>query len=237
MKSLIKKSIARLPLAPRLGIVSLASQARLDRVLPIPRAAHSVVSPQFRKWIKEHVSRETPFFAERYDMHAYLCGLLGNQSLAYYEFGVHEGRSLRWWTEFNNQPGSRFYGFDSFAGLPEDWDPNNPKGTFDLKGDIPVFDDKRVILVKGWFDDTLPSNRCLFETPLTKVLHMDADLYSSTMTVFENVGRVIDEKTIVIFDEFSDVDHEFKALADYGRPYKVIAATSFFVQVAVRFTA
>ena len=54
-----------------------------------------------------------------------------------HEFGVHEGDSLTKITHINTHPKSLFFGFDSFLGLPENWTPNHPIGTFDLKGKIP----------------------------------------------------------------------------------------------------
>jgi hypothetical protein len=235
MKALIKKSIAALPLNMRLAIVRSAAAAKLDSVLPIPRAAHAVAGNIFRNWIANYIHPGVKFFAERNDMYKHLSDSFGNTPIAYYEFGVHQGRSLRVWTELNTHPDSRFYGFDSFEGLPEDWDPENPKGTFDVNGNMPVFEDSRVKLIKGWFNETLPANKGLFETSLPKIIHMDADLYSSTMTVFNDIGDAIDSRCVVIFDEFCDLDHEFRALKDYGRPYTVLTATSFFVQLAVRF--
>src|SRR5258708_114177 len=39
----------------------------------------------------------------------------------YMEFGVANGDSFRWFLEMNKDPRSRFYGFDTFTGLPEDF--------------------------------------------------------------------------------------------------------------------
>ena len=97
------------------------------------------------------------------------------------EFGVYRGRSLQHFAEM--KPHENFYGFDSFAGLPEEWfmgEPpyrTEPKGYFNLNGIIPpgaqagrnidpLFPEyegtemvawaSNVTLVKGWFEDTLP---------------------------------------------------------------------------------
>ncbi|MCX2715910.1 hypothetical protein [Mycolicibacterium sp. J2] len=48
--------------------------------------------------------------------------LNGNAPL-YLEFGVFEGRSMRWWSEHLTMPGAALVGFDSFEGLPENWRP------------------------------------------------------------------------------------------------------------------
>ena len=51
------------------------------------------------------------------------------------EFGVYRGRSI---CTFAEKTEHNVYGFDSFEGLPEIWDSNNPKGCFNLRGEIPA---------------------------------------------------------------------------------------------------
>ncbi|MDQ6843014.1 MAG: hypothetical protein M3Z92_01485, partial [Bacteroidota bacterium] len=52
-----------------------------------------------------------------------------DDDINYLEFGVADGHSFNWWMTQNTQAGSRFYGFDTFTGLPEDFGPYK-KGTF-----------------------------------------------------------------------------------------------------------
>src|SRR5581483_8062137 len=73
----------------------------------------------------------------------------------YLEFGVFEGRSMRWWSQHLAQQDATLVGFDSFEGLPEDWRPGLGTGHFST-GRIPQIDDARVSFQVGWFDDTLP---------------------------------------------------------------------------------
>src|SRR5262249_25508769 len=115
------------------------------------------------------------------------------------------------------------------------------KGHFDVQGQIPETSDKRMSFVKGWFQDTLP--KFLNERKISSrlVIHNDSDLYSSTLYVLTRCNDVIVVGTVIIFDEFSSITHEFRALLDYcssyGRKYKVIGATysseSYFGQVAI----
>ena len=79
--------------------------------------------------------------------------LLGNsnQSIDYLEFGVFEGASIRQWCDLNQNASSRFVGFDSFEGLPEDWHSGKRKGAFNTNGKRPEIADTRVSFVAGWF--------------------------------------------------------------------------------------
>ena len=52
---------------------------------------------------------------------------------------------------------------------------------------LPRFDDPRVRLVKGWFNDTLPPFLREFRPHPTLILHLDADLYSSTIFVLRQM--------------------------------------------------
>jgi O-methyltransferase len=144
----------------------------------------------------------------------------------YLEFGVHEGYSLFHWMRNNEDPKSRFFGFDSFEGLPERWNKNYPKGFFDVAGREPTSSDARVEFIKGWFQDTLPRFLSSYSSPeqTRRVVHIDCDLYSSTLYCLTKLDEVLVPGTIVIFDEFGDVQHEFRALNDYMESYRRKAA-------------
>ena len=62
----------------------------------------------------------------------------------YLEFGVFEGASMRRWSTALKNPASLLHGFDSFEGLPEDFDFKYPKGHFDVGGSLPDIDDDRI---------------------------------------------------------------------------------------------
>lgn len=130
----------------------------------------------------------------------------------YLEFGVFEGRSMRWWSDNLRQPGARFVGFDSFEGLPEDWQAGFPAGFFKT-GSPPRIPDERVSFVTGWFDETLPK----FELPRHDqlIVNIDCDLYSSTRTVLEALRSHMRPGTIVYFDEFPSPDHELRAFREF----------------------
>lgn len=194
-------------------------------------------------WRRKYVSASTPIFDVRTDMYDYVQReFIGDQPIDYLEFGVYEGGSIKRWLGLNPHPDSRFYGFDTFAGLPEEWKRINDKmqrSAFDTGGALPQVDDDRVEFVKGLFQDTVGGFLAKFEARSQVVLHCDADLYSSTLYALTKCDDILVPGSIVMFDEFSSVLNEFAALADYcsayRREYEVLAATSeYFAQVAIR---
>jgi hypothetical protein len=136
-------------------------------------------------------------------------------SYTYLEFGVYQGRSLRWWSEHLVGGQHRLVGFDSFEGLPEQWNPKNPIGHFDRGGSVPKIDDERISYVVGWFDDTVPG----FERPNTDrlIINIDCDLYSSTKVVLDRVGPWLAPGDQLYFDEFGDLDHEYPAWLGFAK--------------------
>lgn len=129
------------------------------------------------------------------------------------EFGVATGTSIN--EIATAYPNRTIHGFDSFEGLPEYWRPEHDKGRF--KCDIP-FVRSNVLLYKGLFNETLPGFLESNPGPIA-FLHMDADLYSSTAYVFEQVQHRLVDGTIIVFDELyynhdSYKEHEYKAFAE-----------------------
>jgi hypothetical protein len=104
------------------------------------------------------------------------------QPIDYFEFGVAHGQSMREMTRVFTGPGARFYGFDSFVGLPERW-LMHEVGAFSNRGLFPEIDDNRVQFVRGWFQNSVPTFFSNFkkEPGRPTLVHFDADLYSSTL--------------------------------------------------------
>jgi O-methyltransferase len=171
----------------------------------------------------QHLRDEYPCatFTDRAEMHRHVHdSCIGAGAVDYLEFGVFQGDSIRQWAGLNKNPGSRFFGFDSFEGLPQDWRPGREKGSFNVGGETPQIDDFRVKFIKGWFEETIPPFARDFSVQNRLLLHLDADLYGSTMLALVHLGRFMSPGTLLIFDEFYDRDHEFKALMDWQRIYK-----------------
>lgn len=164
---------------------------------------------------------------------------------AFLEMGVCTGRTINFIAALN--PTKKIYGFDSFKGLPQEWErPDTvvPKGAFALKSEKfkpPVL--RNVILVVGLFQNTLPEfkRNVLKDKPIS-FLHIDCDIYASTSEVFAHLGENIVSNTIILFDELYNYpgyeDHEFKALTEFlnltGRRAEYLAFNQYTGQVAVK---
>jgi hypothetical protein len=196
------------------------------------------------KWISEHNSQPkfNDFYTvkrdynKRYELYDFVRQSENLQSFDYLEFGVASGLSLKWWVGHNADPDTRFYGFDTFTGLPEDWGPYK-KGDMNF-GDPPAISDSRVTYLTGLFQQTLPAfvNPSLRQRRL--VLMMDADLYSSTLYVLSTLAPYLKSGDIIFFDEFNVPAHEYLAFTDFVRSYyikyEVIGAVSNYYQIALK---
>ena len=138
------------------------------------------------------------------------------------EFGVHEGETIVH-TAGSKLGISNFkiHGFDSFEGLPEDWIENNPKGHFNLDGNIPkhLLSLNNINIVKGWFDKSLPE--FIKNNNINKVsfLNIDSDLYSSANTVLTLLTPYFKGHCVIYFDEFCNYpggeNGEYKAFSEF----------------------
>jgi O-methyltransferase len=173
-----------------------------------------------------------------------LCGYLnvtlldgGNRAIDYLEFGVFEGASVQFWIAANQNASSRFVGFDSFEGLPEDWHSDRPKGAFSTGGKLPEIADPRVSFVAGWFQKSLRRFLSEYHPQDQLVIHIDCDLYSSTLYCLTTLDPLISPGTIVVLDDFFDALHVYRALTDYCssymRSYRLLAHTPELGQAAI----
>jgi hypothetical protein len=188
------------------------------------------------RWLKSEgfvIPKRVDSRANVYDQ---LIRTLRDQPILYLEFGVYQGRSIRYWSERLRNPDSRFHGFDSFEGLPESWNMLFKKGLFSTNGEAPRIDDPRVKFFKGWFEDTLPDYRPPQHDQL--VINIDADLYSSTKFVLNALKAHISIGTYIYFDEFCDRNNELRAfdefLAETKMRFEVAAASRSLMYIAFR---
>jgi len=173
----------------------------------------------------------------RFDLYALVAKQI-KEPVVYLEFGVFQGEAIREWTRLLRHPETRFHGFDSFEGLPETWGQKCDKSTFNVNGRIPDLGDARVTFHKGWFTDTLPSFVANFAPAFPLIVHLDADLYSSTIYPLRQLQPWLRDGSILIFDEFFDREHEMKAFTEFldeqGATVECIGATAALTQVAFR---
>ena len=147
-----------------------------------------------------------------FDLFAYLANRVTGSAVLYLEFGVFEGRSIRWWSEHISSPSARFVGFDSFEGLPEDWTGDYTKGAFATSGP-PMISDPRVSFEIGLFDKTLEGYSPPQHDQL--VINIDCDLYSAARCALEGIAKWLRPGTLIYFDEFAHPDHEQLALRQF----------------------
>lgn len=213
----------------------------LDRVRIRPsvheRILHWAYGPEFRQWCRSHPCESSP---GRYEFYRAVMDREGLDGLIdYLEFGVSKGDSIRWWVENNRHPETTFLGFDSFEGLPDAWGAW-PKGAFTADGAIPAIDDARCQFIKGMFQDTLPDWLAGREFSRRTVLHLDADLYTSTLLVLTQLLPKLKKDCVMIFDEFNDPLHEYRAFCDamaaYRRGFVPVGRTGDWGQAAIKLT-
>jgi O-methyltransferase len=210
--------------------------------LPYSRTAQIAATlPKLSKWRRDRGSQT--LVSGRRELHIAVSKLVADRTILYLEFGVYRGDSIKYWTMLNRRPDSKFVGFDTFTGLPEAWETNLtvvPANVFTTEGKVPQIDDDRCSFRVGLFQETLrPFLSQLDRAECEQmVVHMDADIYTSTLYVLTQCDPVIRAGDILIFDEFSSVLNEFRALEDwsgaYLRKYTPIFSTPYSDQVAIR---
>ena len=185
------------------------------------------------KWIFS-LPKLPKIFFNRWDFYDAVIALAEN-SRPFYEFGVWNGISFQYL--INNF--KKGFGFDTFTGLPESWHDSQPKGAYSSFGSVPKIAGGEFIV--GNFEDTLPKFFSK-KRPLASLINFDADLYSSTLCALNYSNNIIDEKSILIFDEFLTNDNwekdEYKALNEFcdslSISYDVIAVSFYSKQVAIK---
>lgn len=185
--------------------------------------------------------RAVPNFETDYDLHHWVAttqldrGLLAHGQIL--EFGVATGRTLNQFAYW--LPHKTVYGFDGFDGLPEDWTSRMRKGFFARKH-LPRVR-RNCELVVGWFNETLAGFVEKHPEPVA-LLHVDCDLYSSTVTILDELKDNIVPGTVIIFDEYINYPgwqlDEFRAWQEFVKEhnirYEYIGRVSKHQKVAVR---
>lgn len=216
----------------------------MHRLLPAQKLNFVAHAAQVSQWISQHRDLELTDFPnstfdynKRFALYAHVIdNHIKGESIDYFEFGVSKGVSFRWWMEKHDNPESRFFGFDTFTGLPEDWGPLKA-GSMSNGNAPPEIEGNRHSFYQGVFQDTLFKFLQTYDSDRKRVLLMDADLYSSTLFVLTTMSRSLKSGDIIIFDEFNVPMHEFKAFQEWSTSYyveyKVLAEVNNYYCIAL----
>ena len=134
---------------------------------------------------------------------------LAKQKGEWIECGVYSGETLFFIAD--RAKDRKVYGCDSFEGLPENaksygvWKPRlfslNEQQRKRLSEDLKEY--HNVILVEGWFEDTLaPLNKILKEITF---VHIDSDLYESCQVILKDLSSKFVDGVVIQFDEYFNV--------------------------------
>lgn len=182
-----------------------------------------------------------PVFSGRYSHLKYAANEVNFQG-HHLEFGVHAGATLNFLAASFSE--TKWWGFDSFEGLPERWNRSADGKRHSEKGDFAIAKPPRIEpnaeLVIGFFEDVL--NTWMQQNPgHISFIHIDSDLYSSAKTILWTLNDRIVEGTIIVFDELRDWSEqgvyelwrsgEWKALDEWiverGREIEPLARTDW----------
>ncbi len=202
----------------------------LNKLVPFASALSSA------DYMMKHMSHARQFETAS-DLHCAMLEGASNSGL-YLEFGVYSGWSINLIAD--QKPQQTIFGFDSFEGLPDKWRDGYEAGHF-ARDTFPEVR-SNVKLIKGLFNRTLPLFLDHASSIPVSYLHVDCDIYSSSVTIFNNLQKNIVPGTIIIFDEYFNYpyweQHEFKAFQEYisssGRKYKYIGVVPRHQQVAIQ---
>ncbi len=186
------------------------------------------------EYVKSHRTPDTRLFSITFDSLRHAFAGTMDEGLVL-EFGVRRGNTIGLISRQTKDP---VHGFDSFEGLPEDWE-GVQKGLYTTGSELPRVN-SNVSLHKGWFEDTLPGF-CRQNQGGIRFMNVDCDIYSSTRTIFEHLGNRLKPGSVVVFDEYICNPHwrddEYKAfqefVTEHNIRYEYLLFSPFTKQAAV----
>ena len=122
------------------------------------------------------------------------------------EFGVGSGKTtaaIAFQMQALLGEAARLHGFDSFQGLPSDWDHTHlAAGTFSTGGQIPehLLDMKNVQIHVGLFSKTLGDLDQFGNTPVA-FAHIDVDIFPSAIEVLSRIACQLMAGSVLVYDE------------------------------------
>ena len=175
------------------------------------------------------------------------CSENGTASGEYLEFGIFRGFTL-WYTQaLATDLGLRdlrFFGFDSFFGLPpmtgidrgaefHEGDYYSPRQDVEEFLNRNQVDWTRTKLVPGWFKDSLtPATRTQLGLRRCAIAVVDCDTYESTVPVLAFLEPLIVDRTVVLFDDWHNYADdprrgEQRAFAEFLQANPTLSAEPF----------
>jgi O-methyltransferase len=168
----------------------------------------------------------------------------------YYEFGLFKGYAFWYAQNLVNKYNInklRFFGFDSFKGMPnvagcdktryEDF----YEGQFACSKEKVItnlnskgIDWKRAFLIEGFFEESLvEETKVRYEMNKVAIALIDCDLYASTVEVLRFIGDMVMDKTILIFDDWNcfnrdDARGQRRAFKEFLEKNKGFSAEELF---------
>ncbi len=178
------------------------------------RSVEGIETFPILKTEKFNTLKKAKIFKTKHDIWNSIIKKFSQTKLDYFEFGVFDGKSIKYFSENLKNIDNKFTGFDSFNGLPDVYNhPSLKKGDFSTNGNIPTINDPRVKFIKGFFNQKKNEIKKVIKeaTNHTQFVHFDADIYSSTQYLL----YLLDEVTpyYALFDEFGG--DEARALYHY----------------------
>lgn len=131
----------------------------------------------------------------------------------YLEFGVYKGNSLIKFYKLFQKYGLediRIFAFDAFKGLPVSEGGVFNKGEFHYPKDLFLrrmkkagVDFKKILIVEGFFNTSLTEDvKKKHALSKAAVIHVDCDLYESTVDVLRFCENLVQEGTVLILDDY-----------------------------------
>ncbi len=143
----------------------------------------------------------------------------------YYEFGIFKGFTF-WFAQNKSKElglrSVRFFGFDSFEGLPViDGVDKTKRNIFykeqyscsqeDVENNLNKYgvDWSRTFLIKGFFSESLNERiKKVYRMDRIAIALIDCDLYSSTVEVLNFIKDMLIDKCILMFDDWNCFDKD-----------------------------
>lgn len=197
----------------RLTVVKLLQQTKLNKV------AHKIYYNYFHGF--NTATKEVVTAIEIAFQKAMKLGIANKGD--YYEFGLFKGYAF-WQAQRiannYNLKNMKYFGFDSFRGLPKVQGEDETKEEVFYEGQYACSKDqvtknlaakgvdwRKTFLIEGFFEDSLnEQTKEKYQMGKVAIALIDCDLYSSTSEVLRFIKDLITRNTILIFDDWNCFD-------------------------------